>query len=107
MIGWGREMAERVAGWLLHPEDRYGLMAVFPPAYPKVVAHHVTLRAGVPQGFPLPPETEGFIVAWPTTAWACKRLSSRSAGLRVARTAPPTTYRGRLGRAAGQQSAAT
>src|SRR3954471_5477684 len=55
-------MAGHVARWLLHPEDRNGLMAVFPPAYPEVVAHHVTLRAGVPQGFPLPTETEGFVV---------------------------------------------
>jgi hypothetical protein len=55
-------MAERVAGWLLHPEDRNGLMAVFPPAYPEVVAHHVTLKSGVPQDFPLPTETEGFVV---------------------------------------------
>src|SRR5829696_5111883 len=55
-------MSERVAGWLLHPEDRNRLMAVFPPAYPKVVAHHVTLRAGVPPDFPLPTETEGFVV---------------------------------------------
>ncbi|WP_229682873.1 hypothetical protein [Siccirubricoccus deserti] len=37
-------------------------MAVFPPAYPEVVAHHVTLKSGVPQDFPLPTETEGFVV---------------------------------------------
>ncbi|GGC73301.1 hypothetical protein GCM10011504_58370 [Siccirubricoccus deserti] len=55
-------MAGHVAGWLLHPEDRNGLMAVFPPAYPEVVAHHVTLKSGVPQDFPLPTETEGFVV---------------------------------------------
>jgi hypothetical protein len=55
-------MAEHVAGWLLHPEDRDRLMAVFPPAYPEMVAHHVTLRSGVPQDFPLPTETESFVV---------------------------------------------
>jgi hypothetical protein len=55
-------MGERVAGWLLHPDDRDRLMAVVPPAYPGVVAHHVTLRSGVPQDFPLPLETEGFVV---------------------------------------------
>jgi hypothetical protein len=55
-------MAEQVAGWLLHPEDRDRLLAVFPPAYPEVVAHHVTLRSGVPEDFPLPTETEGFVV---------------------------------------------
>ncbi|TDH58050.1 hypothetical protein E2C06_34610 [Dankookia rubra] len=55
-------MAGHVAGWLLHPEDREALMAVFPPAYSQVVAHHVTLRAGVSQNFLLPTETEGFVV---------------------------------------------
>jgi hypothetical protein len=55
-------MAGHVAGWLLHPEDRGRLMAVFPPAYPEVVTHHVTLRSGVPQDSPLPTETESFVV---------------------------------------------
>ena len=55
-------MAEHVAGWLLHPEDRDRLMAVFPPAYPRVVAHHVTLKAGVRLDFPLPGDTEGSVV---------------------------------------------
>jgi hypothetical protein len=55
-------MAQQVAGWLLDPEDRDRLLAVFPPAYPEVVAHHVTLESGVPQDFPLPAETEGFVV---------------------------------------------
>jgi hypothetical protein len=55
-------MDGHVAGWLLHQEDRNGLMAVFPPTYPELVAHHVTLRSGVAQDFPLPTETEGFVV---------------------------------------------
>jgi hypothetical protein len=54
--------AMRVAGWLLHPEDRDRLLAAFPPAYPRVVAHHVTLKAGVRPDFPLPGDTEGFVV---------------------------------------------
>ena len=54
--------AMRVAGWLLHPEDRDGLMAVFPPAYPRVVARHVALEGGEPPDFPLPGEAEGFVV---------------------------------------------
>ena len=45
-------MAMRVAGWLLHLEDRDRLLALFPPAYPRVVAHHVTLKAGVRPDFP-------------------------------------------------------
>ncbi len=37
-------------------------MAVFPPAYPRVVAHHVTLKAGVRPDHPLPGDTECFVV---------------------------------------------
>ena len=37
-------------------------MAVFPPAYPRAVAHHVTLRTGVAPDFPLPTEAEGSVV---------------------------------------------
>ena len=57
-------MATRVAGWLLHPEDRDKLLAAFPPAYPKVIAHHVTLKAGagVRPDYPLPRDTQGFVV---------------------------------------------
>jgi hypothetical protein len=55
-------MAMLVAGWLLHPEDRDRLMAIFPPAYANVVAHHVTLESRVPPDFPPPSEKEGFVV---------------------------------------------
>jgi hypothetical protein len=51
-------MARYVAGWLLAEEDREPLLTVFPPAYPQVVAHHVTLRAGVPPDTP-PSKAEG------------------------------------------------
>jgi hypothetical protein len=54
-------MAGRVAGWLLDPEDRGRLLALFPPAYREVVAHHLTLKPGVARGFPLPREREGFV----------------------------------------------
>ena len=55
-------MAQLVAGWLLHPEDRDRLVAAFPPAYPRVIAHHVTLKAGVRPDYPLPGDTEGSVV---------------------------------------------
>ena len=55
-------MPKRVAGWLLHPQDRDRLLAAFPPAYRRVVAHHVTLRASVPRDFPLPSEGVGIVV---------------------------------------------
>ncbi len=55
-------MAMLVAGWLLHPDDRDRLLAAFPPAYPRVVAHHVTLKAGVRPYYPLPCGTEGSVL---------------------------------------------
>ena len=55
-------MAMRVAGWLLRPEDRDVLLAAIQPAYPRVVAHHGTLKAGVRPDYPLPSDTEGFVV---------------------------------------------
>ncbi|MDO9708490.1 hypothetical protein [Paracraurococcus lichenis] len=51
-----------VAGWLLEAEDRERLLALVPPAYPRVIAHHVTLRAGVQPDFPRPPPEEGAVV---------------------------------------------
>jgi hypothetical protein len=33
-------------GWLLDPTQREALLARFPPRYPRVVAHHVTLKFG-------------------------------------------------------------
>jgi hypothetical protein len=55
-------MAERVVGWLLDPKDREALLVLFPPAYPNVVAHHVTLGLASEADLPLPSETEGVIV---------------------------------------------
>ncbi|MFT8246165.1 hypothetical protein [Roseomonas sp. BN140053] len=55
-------MAGHFVGWLLHPDDRARLLTLFPPVYPRVVAHHVTLKAGVSAQFPLPRETEGVVV---------------------------------------------
>ena len=49
-------------GRLLHPEDRDRLLAAIPPAYPRVVARHVTLKAGVGPDHPLPSETEGSVL---------------------------------------------
>lgn len=34
----------RVIGWLVDEADRDRLLARIPPAYPHVIAHHVTLR---------------------------------------------------------------
>ena len=36
----------KVTGWLLDEAQRAELLQQFPPAYPNVVAHHVTLEVG-------------------------------------------------------------
>jgi hypothetical protein len=51
-----------VAGWLLPQEERAPLLALFPPRYPRVVAHHVTLKPGARKEDPLPRETSGRVV---------------------------------------------
>lgn len=48
-------------GWLLDPGDRQRLLARFPPAYPEVVAHHVTQKFGDRAAVP-PSETAGEVV---------------------------------------------
>ncbi|MBO1074755.1 hypothetical protein [Roseomonas marmotae] len=51
-----------ILGWLLDRQDRATLLRHFPPAYPRVVADHVTLQSGLPAGTPLPVETDGCVV---------------------------------------------
>jgi hypothetical protein len=52
----------RVIGWKLDPGERDELLSRFPPAYDRVVADHVTLRAHVDGQSKLPPATVGVIV---------------------------------------------
>lgn len=49
-------------GWELPPEERARLLGLFWPAYPDLVAHHVTLKAGAKDDFPLPAATQGVVV---------------------------------------------
>jgi hypothetical protein len=53
-------MNPRTIGWLLDPRDRATLLARFTPAWPDVIAHHVTLASKTID--PLPTETAGEIV---------------------------------------------
>lgn len=46
-------------GWLLSGADRARLLGDFPPSYPDVIAHHVTLRMGAHE---LPTATAGTVV---------------------------------------------
>ena len=50
----------RTIGWLLDEADRQSLLDRFPPIWPDVVAHHVTLASKT--GAPLPTETAGEVV---------------------------------------------
>lgn len=50
----------RTIGWLLDQRDRETLLARFAPAWPDVIAHHVTLASGTTA--PLPTATAGEIV---------------------------------------------
>lgn len=52
----------RLLGWRLPAEDRDRLMALCPPRYADVFAHHVTLRVRVSPRAALPPETEARVV---------------------------------------------
>ena len=53
-------MEKRTIGWLLDEADRAALLARFPPVWPDVIAHHVTLQSATDQ--PLPTETFGEVV---------------------------------------------
>lgn len=51
-----------VIGWKLHPTERERLLARFPPIWPDIVAHHVTLHTSARSGRALPTQREGVIV---------------------------------------------
>lgn len=49
-------------GWAVDPAQREELLAQFQPAYPRVVADHVTLRSRVDEHTPLPQTRHGEII---------------------------------------------
>lgn len=49
-------------GWALPEAERAALLAAIPARYPDVIAHHVTLKFGVTEDYPLPVATNGRIV---------------------------------------------
>jgi hypothetical protein len=55
-------MSNAYVGWALPEGERSRLLALFPPAYPDVIAHHVTLAFGVADDSPLPDQTAGVVV---------------------------------------------
>ena len=48
--------------WLLDMVERDLLLTKFPPEYPRVIAHHVTMDHGVTQAHPLPTQLTGRII---------------------------------------------
>lgn len=52
--------APRTIGWLLDPRDRETLLRRFAPAWPDLIAHHVTLASQALD--PLPAATSGEVV---------------------------------------------
>lgn len=57
-----KQSAGHYVGWELPEGERKRLLVQFPPLYPDVIAHHVTLVFGVGADCPLPEETQGFVV---------------------------------------------
>lgn len=47
-------MPKRTIGWLLDETDRTALLSRFPPAWPDVIAHHVTLASKTEDPLPRP-----------------------------------------------------
>lgn len=66
-------------GWLLAADDREALLARFPPAYPQVVAHHVTQKFG-DRAVATPSETAGEVVGVADDGRGVQALVVRIAG---------------------------
>ena len=66
-------------GWLLDARDRETLLERFPPRYPEVVAHHVTLKFGDRSAEP-PTETVGEVVGIADDGRGVQALVVRIAG---------------------------
>jgi hypothetical protein len=70
----------KVIGWLLDGTERAELLRRFPPAYPDVIAHHVTLRFGPPTNASLPQAKSGEIVGHVDDGRGIQALVVRIAG---------------------------
>jgi len=60
--GLAAPRASTAVGWRLDEGERAALLERFAPAYPDVVAHHVTLAMNVDPDEPLPPPCSGRII---------------------------------------------
>ena len=50
--------------YVLDDSSRAALLEKFPPKYPKVVAHHVTVEFGVPEGTEAPPPASVKVIGY-------------------------------------------
>ena len=64
-------------GWELDHQDRDVLLGLIRPAYPDVIAHHVTLHMGEGE---LPTETEGDVIGFVDDGAGVQALVVRIAG---------------------------
>lgn len=55
-------MGFHFVGWLLDPDERTSLLRHFPPAYPDVIAHHVTLAVGAAARIGKPRDRQGDMI---------------------------------------------
>ena len=55
---------EMYTAYLLTDESREKLMEKFPPKYEKIIAHHITVKFGVPEGTELPPEADIKVIGY-------------------------------------------
>lgn len=58
------EVRKGYIGWELSQGVREALLEKFPPAYPRVVAHHCTWKFGIDSTTALPTETSAIVVGW-------------------------------------------
>ncbi|HEX8415626.1 MAG TPA: hypothetical protein VF637_17360 [Sphingomicrobium sp.] len=69
-----------VTGWKLDRAERQDLLDRFAPAYPRVIADHVTLRSGTDESTPLPSPERGEIVGEADDGEGVQALVVRIAG---------------------------
>jgi hypothetical protein len=80
-MAWERAgKGDAVIGWKLDRDQRVELLQQFPPAYPEIVADHVTLKVRAARDAALPCETEGEIVGRVDDGAGVEALVVRIAG---------------------------
>lgn len=57
-------MENKYLAYVLDDKARNQLLAKFPPKYSKVVAHHITVKFGVPADMELPPQPKVSVVGY-------------------------------------------